>query len=261
MLSPGADGWADVDYFFAQVNPLEREVDFRPTCGNILAGVGPAAIEMGLVAPDGPVTRVRIRAVNTGARVEALVETPGGYVDYDGDTAIDGVPGTAAPIRLDFLDTAGSVCDGMLPTGQASDSIEGVAVTCIDVAMPLMIARAQDFGVTGYETREELDADAELLARMERVRREGRTTHGAGRRHALGHPQSCVARAATGCGRGRDGPIFHALAMPSLDGGHGGAMHRRLPVPARLRGRGHRRAAGRESGLRAHRAPRQANSP
>lgn len=180
MLSPGSDGWSDVDYFFAQVNPLEREVDFRPTCGNILAGVGPAAIEMGLVAPDGPVTRVRIRAVNTGARVEALVETPGGYVNYDGDTAIDGVPGTAAPIRLDFLDTAGSVCDGMLPTGQARENIEGIAVTCIDVAMPLMIARAQDFGVTGYETREELDADADLLARMERIRLE------AGRRMGLG---------------------------------------------------------------------------
>jgi 4-oxalomesaconate tautomerase len=180
MLSPGSDGWADVDYFFAQVNPLEREVDYRPTCGNILTGVGPAAIEMGLVPIDGLLTRVRIRAVNTGARVEALVETPGGYVNYDGDTAIDGVPGTSAPVRLDFLDTAGSVCDGMLPTGQARESIEGIEVTCIDVAMPLMIARAADFGITGYETRESLDADADLLARMERIRLE------AGRRMGLG---------------------------------------------------------------------------
>ena len=126
MLSPGADGWADVDYFFAQVNPLEREVDFRPTCGNILAGVGPAAIEMGLVAPDGPVTRVRIRAVNTGARVEALVETPGGYVDYDGDTAIDGAcrvpPRRSGSIFSTLRAPSVTAC---LPTGQASDSIEG----------------------------------------------------------------------------------------------------------------------------------------
>ncbi|MCC5979174.1 MAG: 4-oxalomesaconate tautomerase, partial [Salinarimonas sp.] len=180
MLSAGSDGWADVDYFFAQVNPHEHEVDYRPSCGNILAAIGPAAIEMGLVPVEGLQTRVRIRAVNTGTRVEAMIETPDGGVAYDGETAIDGVPGTAATVRLDFLDTAGSVCARMLPTGHARELIEGIELTCIDVAMPLMIARAVDFGVTGYESREALDANVDLLARMERIRLE------AGRRMGLG---------------------------------------------------------------------------
>ncbi len=200
MLSPGSDGWADVDYFFAQVNPLAHEVDFRPTCGNILAGVGPAAIEMGLVTADGPRTRVRIHAVNTGARVEASVETLGGIVEYDGETEIDGVPGSAAPVRLDFLDAAGSVCDAMLPTGEARETIEGIAVTCIDVAMPLVIARAADLGVTGYEPREVLDADIDLLEWMERMRME------AGRRMGLGD----VSRSVT--------PKFALLAPARLPG-------------------------------------------
>ncbi|MFN3614944.1 MAG: PrpF domain-containing protein, partial [Rubrimonas sp.] len=107
MLSRSDDEWADVDYFFAQVAVAERAVDFKPTCGNILGGVGPAAIEMGLVKPTGDETRIRIRAVNTGARVEALVRTPGGQVEYEGDTAIDGAPGTAAPVFLNFMDTVG----------------------------------------------------------------------------------------------------------------------------------------------------------
>ena len=180
MLSPSAEDWADVDYFFAQVAVLKSEVDYRPTCGNILSGVGPAAIEKGIVpAADGE-TRVRIRAVNTGARIEAIVQTPGGRVQYDGDTAIDGVPGTAAPVLLNFMDTVGSVCGAMLPTGVVREVIDGIAVTCLDVAMPMMIARAADFGITGYESREELDADTALFARMEAVRLE------AGRRMGLG---------------------------------------------------------------------------
>lgn len=170
MLSPAADDWADVDYFFAQVAVDKREVDYRPTCGNILSSVGPAAIEMGLVKPTGDVTTVRINAVNTGARIEATVQTPGGRVRYDGDTAIDGVPGTAAPIVLSFLDTVGSVCGSMLPTGHVRDTIDGVEVTLQDVAMPMMIARAADFGMTGYETREEIDGNAALLARIEAIR-------------------------------------------------------------------------------------------
>ncbi len=180
MLSPSAEDWADVDYFFAQVAVHKAEVDYRPTCGNILSGVGPAAIEKGIVpAADGE-TRVRIRAVNTGARIEAIVQTPGGQVQYDGDTAIDGVPGTAAPVLLNFMDTVGSVCGAMLPTGAVRDEIDGIAVTCLDVAMPMMIARAADFGITGYESRDDLDADTALFARMEAVRLE------AGRRMGLG---------------------------------------------------------------------------
>ena len=147
-----------------------REVDYKPTCGNILAGVGPAAIEMGLVRPQDGVALIRILSVNTGARVEAVVETPGGQVNYEGDARIDGVPGTAAPIHLNFMDTVGTVTGALLPTGSARDNILGVEVTCMDVAMPLMIARAADFGITGYESREAIDADRPLLERIEAVR-------------------------------------------------------------------------------------------
>ena len=170
MLSRSAEEAADIDYFFAQVAVDKPQVDFRPTCGNILVGVGPAAIEMGLVPARDGETRVRIRAVNTGALVEAVVQTPGGAVSYEGETAIDGVPGTAAPVSLNFLDVVGSRTGKMFPTGRSMNRIEGIDVTCMDVAMPMMIARAADFGLTGHETQEELDGRAELFARMEPVR-------------------------------------------------------------------------------------------
>lgn len=186
MLSPSEDPLADVDYFFAQVSVEERLVDYGPTCGNILVGVGPAAIEKGLVKPSGDETTVRIRAVNTGALVEAIVQTPGGQVNYDGDVAIDGVPGTAAAVGLNFLDVIGSKCGTMLPTGNTRDVIDGIEVTCIDVAMPMMIARASDFGLTGYETQDELDANKDLFARMEAIRLE------AGRRMGLGDVSKSV---------------------------------------------------------------------
>lgn len=170
MLSPSEDAWADVDYFFAQVSVEDRLVDYKPTCGNILSGVGPAAIEMGLIRPTGDETRVRIRAVNTDARVEAIVKTPGGKVEYEGDAAIDGVPGTAAPVLLNFMDVVGSVTGALLPTGNAIDVIDGVEVTCMDVAMPLTIAKASAFGLTGYETAAELDANRPFMERMEAIR-------------------------------------------------------------------------------------------
>ncbi|MEO1093139.1 MAG: 4-oxalomesaconate tautomerase [Pseudomonadota bacterium] len=180
MLSRSATPDADVDYFFGQVAVEEALVDFKPTCGNILAGVGPAALEMGLADFGGDETRVRIRAVNTGALVEAVVQTPGGRVRYDGDAAIDGVPGTAAPVLLNFMDVVGSATGGLLPTGQAVEVIDGIEVTCIDVAMPMCIAKAEAFGLTGYESREDLDADRDFYARMEPIRIE------AGRRMGLG---------------------------------------------------------------------------
>ena len=170
MLSRSAEPGVDVDYFFAQVAVEEELVDYGPTCGNILVGVGPAAIEMGLVEAQDGVTPVRIRAVNTGATVEALVQTPGGQVEYRGDVQLDGVPGTAAPVGLNFLDVVGSKTGEMFPTGNRIDVIDGVEVTCIDVAMPMMIARAADFGITCRETVEELDANRPLFERMEAVR-------------------------------------------------------------------------------------------
>jgi 2-methylaconitate cis-trans-isomerase PrpF len=170
MLSASEEPEVDVDYFFAQVAVEKREVDFKPTCGNMLVGVGPAAIEMGLVAPKGEVTPVRIRAVNTGALVEAEVQTPGGQVRYAGDLAIDGVPGTAAPVALNFMEVTGSQTGAMFPTGSPIDVIDGIEVSLVDVAMPMMIARAADLGITGYESQEELDAMPELFARFEALR-------------------------------------------------------------------------------------------
>ena len=134
MLSPSSDPWADVDYFFAQVSVETKLVDFKPTCGNILVCVGPAAIEMGMVEATAPTTEVKIRAVNTGARVLAKVTTDGASVIYEGTAAIDGVPGTAAPVELQFMDVEGGATGALFPTGNRIDVIDGVSVTCLDVA-------------------------------------------------------------------------------------------------------------------------------
>ena len=170
MLSASDDDWADIDYFFAQVSVEDRLVDFKPTCGNILSGVGPAAVEMGLIEPGESITDIRIRAVNTGARVLARIETPGGMPHYEGSAAIDGVPGSAAPVELNFMDVAGSSTGAFLPSGRIIDIIDGVEVTCMDVAMPMVIARAADFGLTGHESREELDTNRDFFQRMEAIR-------------------------------------------------------------------------------------------
>ncbi|MFK7745865.1 MAG: 4-oxalomesaconate tautomerase [Roseobacter sp.] len=180
MLSRSDDEWADIDYFFAQVSVEEHLVDFKPTCGNILSGVGPAAIEMGLIGAQDVETSVNIRAVNTGARVTATIQTPGGQVAYDGKTAIDGVPGTAAPVALQFMDTVGGVTGAFLPTGQLIDTIDGIDLTCMDVAMPVVMARAESFGLTGYETAAELDANTEFYARMEPLRQKAGALMGMG---------------------------------------------------------------------------------
>jgi 4-oxalomesaconate tautomerase len=161
---------ADVDYLFLQVVVDEPRVDSSQNCGNMLAGVGPFAIEHGLVKATGDVTRVRIHMVNTESLCVAAIETPGGQVRYDGNARIDGVPGTAAPILIDFLDIAGSSCGALLPTGHASDTVEGVEATLIDNGMPVVVMRAKDFGKTGHEAPAALEADAELKKRVERVR-------------------------------------------------------------------------------------------
>jgi 4-oxalomesaconate tautomerase len=180
MLSRSNDDWADIDYFFAQVSVEERLVDFKPTCGNILSGVGPAALEMGLIAPTGDVTEIKIHAVNTGARVVAQVQTPGGKLEYSGPAEIAGVPGTAAPIALNFMGVVGSSTGAFLPTGNVRDAFGGIEVTCMDVAMPLVIARAADFGLSGYETAEELDNNRDFFAKMEAIRIEAGAAMGMG---------------------------------------------------------------------------------
>lgn len=160
----------DVDYLFAQVVVDEPRVDFGQNCGNILAGVGPFALERGLVKPQGDITRVRIFMENTGQTATAVLQTPGGELRYDGAARIDGVPGTAAPIIVEFDDIAGSSCGALLPSGRPLDVLDGVEVTLIDNGMPVVLLRAADLGRTGYESRQQLDADSELKARLESIR-------------------------------------------------------------------------------------------
>nr|WP_317997571.1 4-oxalomesaconate tautomerase [Vulcanimicrobium alpinum] len=171
IVSPSTRDDADVDYLFLQVVVDEPRVDASQNCGNMLAGIGPFALERGLVAASGQETKVRIHMVNTASIAVATVQTPGGRVRYDGDARIDGVPGTAAPIVIDFLDIAGSSTGGaLLPTGNVRDVIDGVEATLIDNGMPVVVMRASDFGKTGHEPPAELEADAALKARVERVR-------------------------------------------------------------------------------------------
>jgi len=160
----------DVDFLFAQVAVDRPSVDVTPNCGNMLAGVGPFSLERGLVEARDPVTPVKIYMVNTGNVAVEHVATPGGTVAYEGDTAIPGVPGTSAAIRIDFLNTAGSVCGALLPTGHSRDEISGVGATLIDNGMPVVVLRAADFGKSGHEAPAELDADKQFKARLEEVR-------------------------------------------------------------------------------------------
>jgi 4-oxalomesaconate tautomerase len=180
MLSKSQDPWADVDYFFAQVSVEDKLVDFKPTCGNILTGVGPAAIEMGLVEAQEGETQVNILAVNTQARVAAVIQTPGRQVSYEGIARIDGVPGTSAPIAVQFMETVGGVTGAFLPTGNRVDEIDGIAVTCMDVAMPMVIAKAESFGLTGYETAAELDENRAFFDQMEALRQKAGALMGMG---------------------------------------------------------------------------------
>ncbi|HEY5809557.1 MAG TPA: PrpF domain-containing protein, partial [Povalibacter sp.] len=161
---------ADVDYLFLQVVVDKAEVSDSQNCGNILAGVGPWAIEQGLVPITGATTPVRIHMVNTGSVAVAHVATPDGAVEYEGDARIDGVPGTAAPVPLEFLDVAGSSCGALLPTGQPRDRIGNIEVTCIDNGMPVVLLRAQDLGITGSETPAQLEANTALTSRIEQIR-------------------------------------------------------------------------------------------
>lgn len=199
-----------VDYLFAQPAVDRAFVDWGPTCGNMLSGVGPFAIESGLVPAEDGETRVLIRAVNTGALIEAVVQTPGRQVTYDGETAIAGVPGTAAPVLLNFADAVGGATGRLMPTGRPRDEIEGVEVTCLDVCMPVVIARARDLGKTARETPKELDADRDFMARIERIRR--------------------AASLAMGMGEA-EGRVIPKFAMVAEPGGQGGSVAARYFTP------------------------------
>lgn len=170
VVSKSAREGVDVDYLFLQVFVDQAIVTDAQNCGNILAGIGPFAIERGLIEAQDGETRVAIFMENTGQVAVATVQTPGGKVRYDGDAAISGVPGTAAPIPLAFRDTAGSSCGALLPTGKGVDEIDGVKVTLIDNGMPCVVIAASDMGITGYEDRDTLDADTAMKAKVEAIR-------------------------------------------------------------------------------------------
>jgi len=170
IVSPSRTPGADVDYLFAQVRVEQRVVDTSPNCGNMIAGVGPFAIEAGMVAAQDGTTSVRIFNVNTGKLIEAKVATPGRQVVYDGKASIDGVPGTAAPIHLAFLGAAGSKTGKLLPTGRPLDRVNGIEVSCVDAAMPVVLVRASDLGKTGYEMPAEFSADRDFMRRLEALR-------------------------------------------------------------------------------------------
>jgi 4-oxalomesaconate tautomerase len=170
VVSPSQREDADIDYLFLQLGVDEPTITDRQNCGNILAGVGPFAVERGLIGAGGESTTARIHMVNSRAVVTATFATPGGEVRYAGDTAIAGVPGTASPILLRFADTAGSATGSLLPTGSVCDIIDGIAVSCVDNGMPVVVARATDFGLTGYEPADELAGNDELARRVQALR-------------------------------------------------------------------------------------------
>lgn len=171
---------ADIDYLFCQLSVTERRADFSPTCGNILTGVPAAAVELGLFEPTGDTASIRVRSVNTGAMVEADIQTPGGLPEYQGEETLDGVPGSAAPVVLKFRNVEGSKTGALFPTGRPRDVIGKTEVTLIDAAMPMIIFRAQDVGLTGQETIQDL-AGSELFDRLEPMRLEAGVRMGLGR--------------------------------------------------------------------------------
>jgi 4-oxalomesaconate tautomerase len=188
VVSPSTVPGVDVDYLFLQVMVDQPIVTDKQNCGNLLAGIGPFAVERGLVPPGHratgaeDVTRVLVRMVNTDQLVTATFATPGGVVRYDGGTAIDGVPGTASPVVLDFEDAPddGAAVASVFPTGNVRDEINGIPVTCVDNGMPVVVVAASDLGQTGYESPSELEADTELTRRVQELRIEAGRAMGLG---------------------------------------------------------------------------------
>ena len=192
IVRPGTTPGVDLDFLFAQLQPDKDNVDTTPNCGNMLAAVVPFALERGIVKAQGDLTTLRVLTLNTGMECDVTLRTPGGRVEYEGEARIDGVPGTSAPIAINFLDTAGSVCSGLLPTGNVKDVIDGLEVTCIDNGMPMVLFRATDMGRTGAESVEILNADTELKARIEALRLKAGHLMGLGDVGPKNYPKMCL---------------------------------------------------------------------
>ncbi|SDE76160.1 4-oxalomesaconate tautomerase [Massilia sp. PDC64] len=185
----------DLDFLFAQLQPDKDTVDTTPNCGNMLAAVLPFALERGLLPVQQGTTTARVLTLNTGMQCDVTVQTPGGRLQYTGDARIDGVPGTAAPITINFLDTAGSVCPSLLPTGHVLDRVDGIDVTLIDNGMPMVLVRAADMGVTGYEGVAELNGNAALKAKLEALRLAVGPLMGLGDVTTKSYPKMCLVAA------------------------------------------------------------------
>ncbi|MBL60780.1 MAG: 4-oxalomesaconate tautomerase [Candidatus Pelagibacter sp.] len=170
IISKSDEKNVDVNYYFAQVKIDEPIVDTKPSCGNMLVGVGPASIEKGLIKAKNDQTKIVIRDVNTGMKIEEIVQTPGGEVSYDGDLKIDGVPNTGTPVKIRFLESIGAKTKKLFPTGNKVDNINGKDCSLVDAAMPVVFFRAVDFGVTGNETYYELNQNKKLIEEMEQIR-------------------------------------------------------------------------------------------
>ena len=180
IVSPSSRPGVDVEYLFAQVAVGGDTVDTAANCGNMLAAVGPFAIERGIVRATAPRTTLRIFNRNTGKVIEAIVQTPDAQVTYKGETAIDGVPGRGAPVVLNFLDAAGAKTGRLLPTGRPSDVVDGIEISCVDFTSPLVLIAASALGKTGHETKTELDGDKVLFRRVETIRIEAARRMGLG---------------------------------------------------------------------------------
>jgi len=217
VVSPSGTEGVDVDYLFLQVVVDQPVVTDKQNCGNILAGIGPFAVERGLVPAGDGETSVRIRMVNTDSIVTATFPTPGGEPRYSGDTAIDGVPGTAAPIVLNFEDDGAG--KNVLPTGNITDTFNGILVTCVDNGMPVVVVAADSFGKTGYESVKELEGDAELNNKVQELRLE------AGKAMGLGDVSGATV------------PKISLVAPPQGKGGGeagGGTIATRTFIPVRV---------------------------
>lgn len=182
----------DIEFLFAQLQPNSDKVDTKPNCGNMLAAAVPFALEKNLIKAKGKTSTYRVLTRNTGMLSDITVNTPNGYMDYEGNAKIDGVPKTASPIKISFLDMAGSIAGSLLPTGRVLDIVEGVNVTCIDNGMPVVIMRAEDMGVTGYERPDELNNNQQLKTKLEKIRLEASKLMGLGDTKDKNYPKMCM---------------------------------------------------------------------